>query len=132
VSLGTTPGLRQVKFIAPRFRDTIAPRLALEVRRPNARAWQWAARIGYGFLPSPVPRQSGLTSYADAARHQIAIGGGYRFGRVAGVDLSIEAAGQLHVLQPRSEDKDNPALPYAHFDVGGRILFGSATLEARW
>jgi hypothetical protein len=79
-----------------------------------------------------VPRQSGLTTYADATRHQIAAGGGYHLGKLAGVDLSVEAAGQLHVLQPRTEDKDSPALPYAHFEVGGHVLYGAATLEATW
>ncbi len=132
VQLGTTPGLREVRFIAPRFRDTLAPRLAAEIRWPSAAAWRWAARLGYAVLPSPVPRQSGFTTYADATRHQLAAGGGLHLGRLAGVDLAIEAAGQVHLLQPRSEDKDSPALPYAHFDVGGRILDASATLEAKW
>ena len=132
MQLGTTPGLREVKFVSPRFRDRIAPRVALELRRPSAAAWQWAARLGYALLPTPVPTQTGLTSYADATRHEVALGGGYHIGKVAGVDLSIEAAGQVHVLQPRSEDKDNPALPYAHFEVGGTILYGGATLEAKW
>ncbi len=132
VHLGTTPGLREVSFPSPRFRDTIAPRLGVEIRRPSIEAWRWAARAGYAVLPTPVPRQSGLTTYADATRHQIAVGGGYHLGKVAGVDLAIDAAGQLHVLQPRSEDKDSPALPYAHFDVAGHILYGAATLEAKW
>jgi long-subunit fatty acid transport protein len=134
VNLGTTPGLRQVTFPLPRFRDTIAPRLALEYRRPveGQERWRWAVRLGYAVQPSPVPRQSGLTTYADATRHQVAVGGGYHFGRAAGVDWSIEAAGQVHVFQPRSEDKDSPALPYAHFDVGGHIVYGATTLEAAW
>ena len=132
VHLGTTPGLREVKFISPRFRDTLAPRLGLELRRPFAEAWRWAARLGYAMLPSPVPRQSGLTTYADASRHQLALGGGYHLGRAAGVDLAIDAAAQLHLLAARTEDKDSPALPYARFDVGGRILYGAVTLEAAW
>jgi hypothetical protein len=132
VHLGTTPGLREVRFIEPRYRDTITPRIALEVRRPVGEPWRWAARVGYALAPTPVPRQSGFTTYADATRHQIAAGGGYHLGRVAGVDLSLEAACQVHVLQPRTEDKDNPALPYAHFDVGGHIVYGAATLEAAW
>ena len=137
VALGTTPGLREVRFVSPDFRDTLAPRLALELRRPHGEAqapdaWRWAVRLGYAMQPSPVPRQSGFTTYADAARHEIALGGGYHLGRLAGVDFAIDAAGQLHLLAPRAEDKDSPALPFAHFDVGGRILYGAATLEAKW
>jgi hypothetical protein len=132
VQLGTNPGLRAVRFPSPRFRDTVAPRLAAEVRWPSAAAWRWAARLGYAVLPSPVPRQSGFTTYADATRHQIAAGGSVHLGQLAGVDSSADAAAQLHLLQPRSEDKDSPALPYAHFDVGGHILYASATVEAKW
>ena len=50
----------------------------------------------------------------------------------AGLDLAVEAAGQLHLLAPRTEDKDSPALPYAHFEVGGRIFHGALSLEATW
>jgi hypothetical protein len=132
VHLGTTPGLREVKFIAPRLRDTLSPRFALELRRPSAAAWRWAARLGYAVLPTPVPRQRGLTTYADATRHHLAVGGGYHLGKLAGVDLAIEAAAQVHLLQPRTEDKDSPSLPYAHFEVGGHILYAAATLEATW
>src|SRR6185437_17005680 len=89
VHLGTTPGLREVGFGSPRFRDTLAPRFGLELRRPSGEAWRWAARAGYAMLPSPVPRQSGLTTYADATRHQLALGGGYHLGRFGGVDLSV-------------------------------------------
>jgi hypothetical protein len=131
VHLGTTPGLREVTFPLPRFRDTLTPRVGLELRLPED-DWRWAARLGYAMAPSPVPRQGGLTTYADATRHQIAVGGGYRFGRVAGVDLSADAALQLHIFAPRTEIKDSPALPYAQFDVGGRILYGALTLEAAW
>ncbi|APR82027.1 Hypothetical protein A7982_07376 [Minicystis rosea] len=132
VRLGTTPGLRDVKFPAPRFRDTLAPRFGLELRRPSPEAWQWAVRAGYAFQPSPIPMQNGLTSYADAKRHQIALGGGYRFGRAFGVDFSAEAAAQAHLFVTRTEIKDNPALPYARFEAGGRILYGAVTLEASW
>jgi len=132
VHLGTTPGLREVTFPSPRFRDTIAPRLGVEIRRPSAEAWRWAARAGYAVLPSPVPTQTGFTTYADATRHQIAIGGGYHIGKLAGVDLAIDVAGQLHLLVPRTEDKESAALPYAQFEVGGHILYGAATLEATW
>jgi hypothetical protein len=130
--LGTTPAVRAVRFPTPRFRDTLAPRFGLEFRRPSTEAWRWAARAGYAFLPSPVPRQGGFTTYADASRHQLALGGGYRLGRVAGVEITAEAAAQLHLLVTRETDKDSPALPYAHFEAGGRIYHGTVTLEASW
>ncbi len=132
VHLGTTPGLKEVSFPSPRFRDTLAPRLGLELKRPSAEAWRWAARLGYAVLPSPVPTQTGFTTYADATRHEIAVGGGYHLGKLAGVDLALDAAFQAHLFVPHSEEKDSPALPYASFDVGGHILYGVGTLEATW
>lgn len=132
LNLGTTPGIRRVKFPSPRFRDTLAPRFGLELRRPSAEAWRWALRAGYALQPAPIPRQGGFTSYADANRHQFAFGGGYRFGRAFGVELSAQAAGQVHFLVTRTNDKDSPALPYAHFEAGGRIYHGAITLEASW
>jgi long-subunit fatty acid transport protein len=132
VHLGTTPGLREVRFVDPRFRDTIAPRLGVELKRPSAEAWRWAARAGYALLASPVPTQTGFTTYADATRHQIALGGGYHLGKIAGVDLALDAAAQLHLLATRTEDKSNPSLPYAQFEVGGHVVYGAVTLEAAW
>ena len=132
VALGTSPGLREVKFPLPRFHDTLGARFGLELRRPSHDAWRWAARIGYAVSPSPIPRQTGFTTYADSTRHQIAFGAGYRFGKIAGVTFSVEAAGQVHVLAPRSEEKANPSLPYAQYSIGGRLYYGAVTLEAAW
>ncbi len=135
--LGVTPGIKQTKIGSPNLHDTVSPRLGIEARRPggpkiSADEWVWAARAGYSLHPSPVPDQAGITTYADATRHEIAIGGGYHLGKLAGVDLAIDAAAQLHLLAPRTEDKPDPSLPYAHFEVGGHILHGSAALEATW
>jgi hypothetical protein len=150
VKLGITPSQREARFPAPRFRDTVAPRFGVELRRPStakrpasaeprptstrppSSIWRWAARAGYALSPSPVPMQTGFTSYADATRHLIALGGGYHIGRIAGVDLAIDLAGQVHLLNTRVEEKQSASLPYARFEVGGRIFHGAATLEATW
>jgi hypothetical protein len=175
VRLGTTPSLREVRFIEPRFRTTLSPRLALELRYPapargaslgepslasgratappsadapsppRSRArrpaapsseadppWRWAIRGGYVLAPSPVPPQTGFTSYADATRHGVSLGGGYRFGRALGVELSASLATELHILEARREQKPSASLPYASYEVSGLILHGAATLEAAW
>lgn len=174
VRLGTVPSQREARFIEPRFRTTISPRLGLELRRPEPQgalkppalprgeirsserggssvasrkapaapaeprdddaepAWRWAIRAGYVLAPSPVPRQTGFTSYTDATRHGIALGGGYQIGRVMGVDLSANIAAELHLLATRREQKPGGALPFASYEVGGHILHGAASLEAAW
>lgn len=161
VRLGTIPSLREVRFIEPRFRTTLSPRIALEVRRPapskpvelgegfgdpsksipktpsDARdapdpPWRWAVRGGYVLAPSPVPAQTGFTSYADATRHGISLGGGYNLGRTLGVDLSLNLAAQAHILEPRLEQKPIAALPHASYEVSGFLLHGAASLEGAW
>jgi hypothetical protein len=134
VHLGTTPGLRPAFVFAPGFHDTVSPRVGAELRRPSADdvAWRWAVRAGYARAPSPVPDQLGFTTFLDSTRHEVAIGGGYHVGRVAGVDLAVEIAAQLHVLTARAEEKPSASLPYARFESSGMIVDGAATLEAAW
>jgi hypothetical protein len=140
VRLGTVPSQREARFVAPRFRDTLSPRAGLELLLPaprrgaedDAPSYRWAARAGYALSPSPVPPQTGFTSYADADRHTIALGGGHRFGRVAGVDLAADVAFQLHLLAPREEQKPSDSLPFAHYEVGGRIFSGALSLQGAW
>jgi hypothetical protein len=134
VHLGTTPGLRAARVFAPGFHDTVSPRVGAELRRPSAddAAWRWAVRAGYARVPSPVPDQQGFTTFLDSTRHEIAIGGGYHLGRLAGVDLAIEVAAQVHVLTARAEEKPSASLPYAQLESSGTIVHGAATLEAAW
>lgn len=167
VRLGTIPSLREVRFIEPRFRTTLSPRVALEIRRPApARSldlgepfgadepqpksstktslpsergapeadppWRWAVRGGYVLAPSPVPAQTGFTSYADSTRHGVSLGGGYHVGRALGVDLSLNLAAELHFLEPRLEQKPSAALPYASYEVSGLLLHGATSLEGAW
>jgi hypothetical protein len=79
-----------------------------------------------------VPPQTGFTSYADATRHGISLGGGYNFGRALGVDLSLNVAAELHILEPRLEQKPSAALPHSTYEVSGVLLHGAASLEGAW
>jgi hypothetical protein len=139
--LGTTPGERQVTFPLPRLRDTVSPRIGIELVWPapascdagdRGDAWRVAVRGGYSFAPSPVPAQTGFTSYADGDRHGAAVGAGYHLGRAAGVDLSLEAAAQLFALASRAERKADPSLPNARYETAGHIVRGAVGLEAAW
>jgi hypothetical protein len=139
VRLGTSPGRKEVRFVLPRFRDVLAPRLGVEwvgargapggERAARDGALRWALRAGYVLAPSPVPPQTGFTSYADASRHGISMGGGVGFGRFWGVDLRLDAAGQLSVLAPRTEQKQIDALPFARYEVSGRTWYGALSFE---
>ena len=134
VHLGTTPGLRPAVIFASGFHDTVSPRVGAELRRPSGgdAAWRWAVRAGYARVPSPVPEQLGLTTFLDSTRHEAALGAGYHLGRIAGVDLAIDVAGQVHLLTARAGEKPSASLPYASFESSGTIFHGAATLEAMW
>lgn len=154
VRLGTTPSQREARFIEPRFRDTLSPRIGVEIRGAaeearagesvgrssaaragepgSAAAWRWALRAGYALAPSPVPRQTGFTSYADATRHVLALGGGLHLGRAFGVDVSVDAAAGLHLFAARLEEKASDALPHARYEVDGRIWQGALSMEGAW
>lgn len=140
--LDVEPGEVIARFVDPRFRDTLSPRLGIEVRvlqlpagavrtlpgeRPPARL---TLRAGWSVSPSPIPRQTGFTSYADATRHDFALGAGYHFGRVWGVELHADLALAVHVLLTRNFDKPNDALPNAHYSAGGRIYDAALSLGA--
>lgn len=143
VALGSTPAMREGRFIEPRFHDTLAPRFGVEWRYPApalpasffgpdprpTEPWKVALRGGYAYVPSPVPAQRGFTSYADSNRHVVGIGAAFHFGDVLGVDLSLSFAAQLHELEGRREKKSSPALPFHEYHVEGEIVRGTLALE---
>lgn len=139
VNLGTSPGRTEVEFVGPQFRNILIPRLGIEwvsprgrpgdVRKKDDQKWRWAMRAGYAFEPSPVPPQNGFTSYADASSHAFALGTGLGLGRIWGVDLRFDLAARVSLLVPRKEEKSNPALPFATYDVSGKTFVGSFAME---
>ena len=134
VELGISPSLVQALFPADRFRDPWVPRLGAEWRRPIGR-FTVAARAGYAYERSPVPDQTGLTSFADGDQHVIALGGGFQIdhlGDVLAHPLSIDLGLGWHELEPRTTIKDPRLFPGAGFSAGGRIVHLSLTVGARF
>ncbi len=98
------------------FSDVVAVRMGAE----------WAVqpevlvRAGYGFIPSPVPPQTGVTNLLDANRNTISLGVGLD-APVAwlweGVSrLALDIHGQVSLLESRAFEKDvfepdNPGFP---------------------
>ncbi|MFO0588152.1 MAG: hypothetical protein U0441_11460 [Polyangiaceae bacterium] len=143
VQLGSTPAMREVKFVEARFRDTLSPRFGVEWRYPApdlsdrffgaeplaVDPWKIALRMGYSYIPSPVPPQKGFTSYADSARHVAGFGAAFHLGEVFGADFTLSFAAQFHELAGRTEKKASPALPFPEYHVEGEIVRGSIALE---
>lgn len=131
VQLGLTPGQLAAQFVRPALRDTLSPRLGIAVE-PQALDHRLVLRAGYCWSPSPVPEQTGLVTYGDAPAHIGAVGAGVDLGRAWGVGLRADAALQVWSLRERSFDKENNALPFAHYRIGGRIVDASIAMEASW
>ena len=133
-----------MKFVSPRFRDTIAPRLgagAAAAQRPDDGRGAGPRALGYAVLPSPVPRQSGLHHLRgrDAAPARARRRLPPRDGSPASTWRSTPPA-QLHLLAPRTEDKDSaaPAVralrvgrahPLRRGDAGGDVVRSGSTLR---
>jgi hypothetical protein len=132
VQLAISPPLIQALFPQPRFSDQWVPRVGAELRRHLGR-WDFAGRLGYAFEPSPVPEQTGLTSFADNDRHVLTFGGSValRELKVLPKGLKLDVALQTHTLEPRLTAKSRPFLGQG-FSSSGWMIYLSAMLEARF
>lgn len=124
LAIGIRPSVQLGAFEPPKLRDTLSPRLGVELAPEDA--W-WAARIGWHYAPSPVPAPHGFLTPIDPARHVLTGGGSLRFGRVWGVDATLDAFAGVHLAPHTSEQKDNLALPWARYDTGGHLVTAGAT-----
>jgi adenylate cyclase len=134
VQLAITPPLVEVLFPQPHFDDQWVPRVGAELRRHLTTHLDLAARVGYAYEPTPVPRQTGLTSFADNDRHIVSFGAGltlHDWLRVLPKPLHLDLALQLHDLVPRTTLKAAPFLG-GGFSSGGTMLYLSAMLGAQF
>ncbi len=98
------------------FSDTIEGRLGLEwLSSEDTRL-----RAGAGFIPSPVPEQSGRTNYVDNHRILGTLGGGHQF-RAAGREFEASWFVQVQHLLRRETHKEERD-PYPVCGPGERGL----------
>ncbi len=129
IALDLAPPLVNTTPPPASFHDIVTPRLGAEWRTGRLRF-----RAGAAYLPSPVPAQSGLTSFADGARTLATCGAGIRiapggvFTRPIDLDLGL---GWQHVLHDLVL-KDPALSPGGAFSSGGDILQASASATVRF
>jgi hypothetical protein len=111
------------------FRTIVTSRLGVEWRTGALRL-----RAGGAYLPSPVPAQTGLTSFADGARTLATLGLGVRIpaGEILlqPIDLDI-GFGWQHVRHELVH-KDMAMVPGGAFSSGGEIMQGNITSTVRF
>lgn len=78
-------------------------------------------RLGYAFLPSPVPEQRGRDNFLDAHRHEIAFGLGLDLEPLAHFPLRIDLALRFHAQHEQVASKDVAVLPDASGTAGQTI-----------
>lgn len=135
IGLAIAPPLVPPELPVPRFNDQWIGRLGAEVRRDLSAHVGAAARVGYAYVPSPVPAQTGLTSFADNDRHVISFGAGVSLRDLIHFlpkPLSFDVALQLQELAPRATAKDPHLTSSPGFTSSGTIVDVSAGLEARF
>ena len=101
------PAAGQDRVGPPGFVDTVNVRAGVE--------WHLlkdvlAARAGYQYRPSPVPDQTSGTNIIDCTTHVVGAGFGltFVFPLALARPVTIDAAYQAQILQPRTATKPNP------------------------
>jgi long-subunit fatty acid transport protein len=134
VALGITPPLVDTFFPADDFHDTFSPRVGAEWLL-HAGPADVALRAGYAHEASPVPEQTGLTSFADNDRHVVAVGAGMTlraFEPVLTRPISFDVGLQWHHLRSRLTIKDQDMFPGRTFSSGGDIFRAAGTMTVQF
>lgn len=131
ITLDITPPLVSSSVPAPGFSDVVTARLGAEYRLGNERT-RYAVRAGGAWVPTPVPEQIGLTSFADNDRLILATGLGitlvdWRPFLTRPVELAVGL--QWHHLLHRLTVKDIAVLPGEAFSSGGDIVHLSTSMS---
>ncbi|HUH02618.1 MAG TPA: outer membrane protein transport protein [Kofleriaceae bacterium] len=130
VALDVAPPLVQTDVPPALFTDTITPRLGAEYTMRGART-DLAVRAGYAYLPSPVPEQTGLTSFADNDRHLLAAGVGVTLADWQPIltrPIELGLAVQWHNLRKQLTVKDARDFPGEAFSSGGNIVHATTSM----
>lgn len=128
IQIGVSPPTLAAHVSAPGYRDIVVPRVAVELDATRA----VTLRAGYAFTPTPVPSQTGFTSYADGDRHALAAGASVRLGALLGADFTLDAALSWQHVVPFTAIKRSPLSPGGDLTGDGEILGGSASVRVGW
>ncbi len=81
----------------PNFNNTVSPRAGIEVNPID----YLSIRLGYAYVPTPVPPQKGKSNYMDSDKSIISFGLGFHFHDPLGLlekPVSINSFFQAHIL----------------------------------
>jgi len=136
VALDITPPLVSTEVPTPGFTDTVNARVGAEYRHApaDARTW-WALRGGWGYQPSPVPEQTGITSFADGDRMLVTLGAGITLADWRPIllkPIEFDLGLQWQHVAHRLTVKDVETYPGEAFSSGGEILHAGISSTIRF
>lgn len=110
----------------PHFNNTLSPRVGLEINPVDF----FSIRLGYAFVPTPVPPQKWESNYMDSDKSVLHFGLGFHFKDPLGVieePISLNSFLQVHLLDRGVIMKEIPA-PAISFDgevyaAGAEVVF---------
>ncbi len=109
MDLGLVPPLIESNHPQGAFHDTLALRVGGRYRfQINQGRRRLDLRLGYGWVPTPVSAQTGLSALLDNDRHVFAFGLGLDLGRIAPSVpwwLRLDLAFQYHFLVERRDER---------------------------
>ncbi|MCS6898431.1 MAG: hypothetical protein RMJ98_01415 [Myxococcales bacterium] len=120
------PFERQETFVPPPLRNTLSPRVALEITSPSG---VLALRAGYGYQPSPLTAPQGYLTPLLPAYHEGTGGVGWVIHGLP-VTLRLDLALGLQVAPERRARKENLTLPWASYTLEGVLPHGMVGLAA--
>ena len=132
IALDLTPPLVMTDRPPADFHDTADVRVGGEYRRAGGLGL--ALRGGVAYVPSPVPAQVGLTSYADGDRLEVTAGTGLRLGwkPIFTHPIDLDLALQWQHLGGRLTVKDAGVAPGQAFSSSGEVVHVGLTSTVRF
>ncbi len=129
VDLGEGPSA--LGGVAPpgKLKDRWVLSAGLEGRIPVLGGCTLALRGGYQYRPTPVPDQSGWTSYADSDVHLASAGLGFATWQGRSVQLRVGWAFQVQRIVERTMDKDDDVFIVESATIEGWVLASMLDLE---
>jgi len=123
----------------PNFHDTFTPRIGVDLLVGNFERIDVNARAGYWYEESPVPLQSGVTSYLDVDRHIFSTGLGITVKRLfdrplpnpIGLDVYLQ---YQHMVERTHIKNPEVAAAYPEYDSvtgGGDILTAGVFISSK-
>ncbi len=104
---------------SPGFDDIVVPRFGAEVRALKS----LKLSAGYFFHQSPVPDQTGVSSFVDNDRHAVSLGLEWDLRKLSfSLPFTLSAHFQAQLMATRETVKDAAALPDADPDLDGKQI----------